>query len=47
MTANNAICPAEWSDPDDAPNLPGDFGHYAEYAVGGIVIRPRDRGLNK
>lgn len=47
MTAKSAIRPAEWSDPDDAPELPDDFGRYAEYAVGGVVIRPATGALTK
>ncbi len=38
MTENSATRPGEWIDPDDAPELPDDFGDFAEHSVGGVVI---------
>lgn len=40
MIENSAIPRGEWSDPDDAPELPDDFADHAAYSVGGVVVRP-------
>ncbi len=47
MTESSAILRDEWIDIDDAPELPDDFGTYAEHAVGGVVIRPATGVLTK
>jgi uncharacterized protein (DUF4415 family) len=38
---------SSWADPDDAPELTDSFFDRAEFAIGGVVIRPANGTLTK
>jgi hypothetical protein len=47
MTESKPDTDREWVDPDDAPELTDEMFDYAEFSIGGKVIRPATGALTK